>query len=327
MVKRIAVELYGLTRTYKLAYDSFFYNLIQSNYKDDYIIDVFIHTWDETDSSDITWHNQTGETRGQQLNQSYYNDLIAKYNPKGIIVDKPVNLKCNPIIKEKLKDFTRNYSSIISCFYSRYKVNQLRQKYEKEHNIRYDWVLMTRFDIQFYTPFKIDDFLSTFDIYNYPVKNNAIYTASAPFKRGMVEMEDFLCCSDLILFSSPSTMDQITSFYNEIKQGNITSQFICDNLYGLEILWIKYWNLNHLNYIKLKYQEGIDYQIVRKQNNEQNTNNPHTQKRLFGRLKSVIKDITFYFKPFLSWLSSIFSIIYYSAKAINKIIRRLRDCI
>ena len=329
MTKRIAIELYGLTRTYKAAFDSFFVNVIQANYQDDYIIDVFMHTWNETDSSDVTWHNQNGETRGQQLNNTYYDDLINKYHPKGILVDEPINIKCNLIIKENLKDFTRSYSSIISCFYSRFKVNEIRKNYEKEHNIKYDWVLMTRFDIQFNAPFKINDFLKTFEIYNYPLKKDAIYTASAPFKRGMIEMEDFLCCSDLILFASPKTMDKITSFYEDMKEGIITPQFICDNIYGLEILWIKYWHFKNLEYIKIKYQESIDYEIIRSLNCQENMllSYNNSRKSLSLRFKSVFSNLNLFFKPVFSWFSSIFSILYYLFAAIKKITRRVRDCL
>ena len=201
--------------------------------------------------------------------------------------------------------------------------------FEKEHNIKYDWVLMTRFDIQFNTPFKINNFLKTFDIYNYPVKKDAIYTASAPFKRGMIEMEDFLCCSDLILFGNSSTMDKITSFYKDMKDGVITPQFICDNLYGLEILWIKYWHLKNLEYIKIKYQESVDYNIIRTLNHEENICLPSDkpQKSLSLRFKSVFCNLNLFFKPLFSWISSIFSIIYYLFAAIKKISRRVKDCL
>ena len=188
---------------------------------------------------------------------------------------------------------------------------------------------MTRFDIQFNTPFKIDDFLKTFEIYNYPLQEDAIYTASAPFKRGMVEMEDFLCCSDLILFASPSSMDAITSFYEDMKNGIITPQFICDNIFGLEVLWIKYWHFKNLEYIRIKYQESIDYEIIRTFNYQENTLLPYniSRKCLSLRLRSVFTSINAYFKPIFSWISSIFSILYYLCAAIKKITRRIRDCL
>lgn len=130
-MKKIAVELYGLTRNYEEAFNSFFINFLQPLYYDGYSVDIFIHTWSESDSNDYTWHNPKGEKRGQKIKDECINNIINKYKPKKMVIDEPFNIAKDVIIQEKLANNSRSYNSIISCFYSRYKVNELRKEYEK----------------------------------------------------------------------------------------------------------------------------------------------------------------------------------------------------
>lgn len=66
-MKRIAIELCGLSRTYRDTAFSLLENLIIPNEMEGYAVDVFIHTWTESDSSDVVWHNPKGKARTKQI--------------------------------------------------------------------------------------------------------------------------------------------------------------------------------------------------------------------------------------------------------------------
>lgn len=327
-MKRIAVELYGLTRNYESAFDSFFINFLQPLYYDGYTVDVFIHTWSKSDTDDVTWHNPTGENRGKDVQNKAIQDIIEKYRPKKIIIDKPFDIAKGIVIKEKLANNSRTYNSIISCFYSRYKVNELRKEYEKEQGLKYDWVIQTRFDISFDKPFAIDFYQK---IYMQHCKISAnksdIFTAYSPWRMcTMADSENIECCTDLILYSTPESIDKITEFYPDLKNGNIDIQFINENIYSLEVLWKKYWKLKGIEYIKLKYIENKDYHIIRNLSKDVVLNEIPI-KKYKKRIKKNIKAIWLYFKPLFSWLSEIFSVLFYIFKILLKALERLRRCV
>lgn len=310
--KRIAIELYGLSRSYKEAFPSFYFNLLQTNLRCGYIVDVFIHTWAESDTSNISWHNPHGEQRGQDLSLNDYEDILDKYRPKIIIVDDPIKFDKEAILSERLKGFSRSYSSLISCFYSRYAVNEARKQYEELHNLRYDWVLMTRFDIQFYNPFEIGKFLKTFQDYGYPVKTNAIYVACSPFKRGLIDFDDFSCCLDLILFAKPYVMDKVTFLYQDLMTETISVEFIYNSLYSMEALWMRYWKLKHIECIKLKYFEGNDYRILRLEENQISKSKRITG--LYPRLRQTFTSFCLHLGPAFRGLTELPIVFFYLLK-------------
>ena len=327
-MKRVAIELYGLTRNYASSFDSFFINLLQPLYEDGYTVDIFIHTWSKSDTDDITWHNPTGKKRGTDIQKNIITDLIEKYRPKKVIIDKPFDIAKEVVIKEKLANHSRTYNSIISCFYSRYKVNELRKKYQKEQEITYAWVIQTRFDISFDKPFSIDFYQKIYKEHcKIPANKNAIFTAYSPWRMcSMADSENIECYTDIILYSTPESMDKITEFYPDLKNGNIDMQFICENIYQLEVLWKKYWKRKGLEHIKLKYIEGQDYHIVRHPSEDEVFQSAPV-KKYKTRIKNNLKAIWLYFKPVFSWFSEIFSVIFYSLKILLKSLERLKRCI
>ena len=142
----------------------------------------------------------------------------------------------------------------------------------------------------------------------------------------MLDSENLECCTDLILYSSPETVNKITEFYKDLKNGNVDMPFISENIYSLEILWKKYWKLKGLEHIKLKYIEGEDYHIVRHPS-KNNAFQPAPIKKYKTRIKNNLKAIWLYFKPVFSWFSEIFSVIFYALKILLKSLERLKRCI
>ncbi len=97
---------------YKYCRDRFYKNIIKPN-----DADVFIHSWSEEQEE----------------------DLMKIYSPKKAIFQKQKRFK------EKKTPFR-----IKSRFYSTQVVMNLKRQYEKENNFRYDFVMVTRFDLLWY---------------------------------------------------------------------------------------------------------------------------------------------------------------------------------
>ena len=262
-MKKVAIQLYGHLRSYKETNNSFFQNLVSVLNREGFSVDIFIHSWRETDTSEKSWHNLDGEQRGENIDEEDIEHIKQIYNPKSVLLEKQIVVDNDFEMTEKFLAMPRLYGAIINSSYTKYKVNELRLAYEKKENIEYDYVIQTRPDIKFHQEFGINKFLNTFASYEVPIPLNSIYTSSVPFRRGNVEIDIFLCSIDLIFFAKPEIMNKINYFYQDIVLNNITIDWINENLYSLEILWLMYWKLLGIEIVRLKYFQFEEYSIIR----------------------------------------------------------------
>jgi hypothetical protein len=131
-------------------------------------IKVFIHTWKINDRK--TYLKNTKITREEelilyvetekteQLKKILYEtsydrlDILKKYNYQDVLIE---NFDEKAIIFKNLFDslnfisYERNDIGFISMFYSIYKCNELKIKYENENNMKFDKVIRMRFDSDF----------------------------------------------------------------------------------------------------------------------------------------------------------------------------------
>lgn len=136
MVKKIAIQFYGLIRgfRFKKTRDMIYKNIIQELQNQGFEIHIFIYTYD-IEYDDII-----------------YNLDKEKFNIKGIIVDsdkKIQNYLENEYKLEEKYNFAsywtkqHKYGWFKGPCYSEKKVNEMRNKYQKENNIEYEWIIMT----------------------------------------------------------------------------------------------------------------------------------------------------------------------------------------
>ena len=83
--KRLAIQFFGHTRTYKKTYESFFKYIVKPNQQDGWEVDIFIHTWDMSSSSSGSWHEGQDLFDIHSLSQSDIDDIKQIYNPKAIL--------------------------------------------------------------------------------------------------------------------------------------------------------------------------------------------------------------------------------------------------
>ncbi|WP_299041950.1 hypothetical protein [uncultured Campylobacter sp.] len=184
--KRLAIQFFGHTRTYKKTYEGFFKNIVEPNLKDGWQIDIFIHTWDMSSSSDGSWHNRQDLFDMHLLSQDDIENIRKIYNPKKFLV-------------EHLQEGIHGGSE------SKKRGNRLREKYEIENNIKYDYVLYTRMDILFALPLNIQRYIDLYtkgSIKNFPLPQKHCFAAFNPFVRmHVIDIRDINEC-DIVYFTN-----------------------------------------------------------------------------------------------------------------------------
>ena len=213
---KVALCLSGHFRTFLLCKDS-----LLSNFILEYNPDIFIHTWDNlgfgrngtnggnniskwtgNDMEIINTNSVYGNSRIEfYRNSPALDDIYKCLNPKEIVietyedVEKDI-LELSANINNK---FPYDYPvNIISLWRKKYLCNELKRQYEINNNFKYDIVVSTRPDIQYFTKLCL-------------TLNNKIITPSA---------QSYGAISDLFGYSSSNDMDIYCSLYTKIREYN-----------------------------------------------------------------------------------------------------------
>jgi hypothetical protein len=140
---KVAVCISGHMRKFEQTFSSF-----NNHFLKHYDCDIFVHTWDDLGvSSAFKADTIHGSTENKKVK------IEQLYNPKALIIE-PSNF-----INE-LKTMAQEYAPHLinlpkpvyhmsSMFYKIYACNELRKYYERNNNIKYDWIVRTRPDLNF----------------------------------------------------------------------------------------------------------------------------------------------------------------------------------
>lgn len=206
---KIAVQMAANPRSFKRCYDSFKKNIL-----DTLNPDIFIHTW-----------KLNGLERPDVTTDGSCEEYIELYQPKSYQIEE-LNYNYEPLM------------TMVPHFTSRYKVNELRKKHERENEVKYDVVIMARPDVR---------------LINYPPKNNSQVLGSQ-FKPEYIDMvkEDTIWIhhfkegipSDYFFYTSPKWINiSIEGCYNNLHKLNIFNP-------GSERLW---WHILQENGFKREW--------------------------------------------------------------------------
>jgi len=124
---KVAIQLPANPRSFKRCYESF-----KTNILDTLNPDIFIHTWD-----------LKGKERPDVITDGSCQDYIDLYKPKEFIIEE-LNYNYQPL------------QTMVPHFTSRFKVNELRKRYQQKNNIKYDVVIFGRPDVKLMSPFKME---------------------------------------------------------------------------------------------------------------------------------------------------------------------------
>jgi hypothetical protein len=120
---RIALCLSGQARSYKKAHEFIDRNLLSK-----YNVDVFAHTW-----------------RPQYSKVALYDGITNLYNPVNFVLDDNLPENINSDLYVPNASHPANFCT--SMFYSIYRANDFRLKFQSLNNIKYDFVVRSRFDL------------------------------------------------------------------------------------------------------------------------------------------------------------------------------------
>lgn len=154
---KVAIMFSGFLRFYKQTHPAW------KRLIDKYNADVFIHTWNNESykkPSAVLDFNDSGQVDSEPLN---VDEVIELYKPKSIVTENYENMhdhfknlvewqehyRQNVYLKQHPENTWILYNQPIpaaSMFYKRWRVSQLKQKFELENSFIYDVVLLSRTD-------------------------------------------------------------------------------------------------------------------------------------------------------------------------------------
>tara|TARA_R110000787_G_scaffold261499_3_gene366851 strand:+ start:275 stop:919 length:645 start_codon:yes stop_codon:yes gene_type:complete len=143
------------------------YEYLKQNILDKDDVDVFIHTWNDNDDE--------------------IEAIKSAYNPISSIFEKQI----------KFGNEVTKIHSIKSRWYSHMKSVELKRQHEIINNIIYDFVLVSRFDNCFLTPFRFCEY-----------DKNCIYSSNWHHPHNINGFLDYWFLSD------SSTMDKFSNLYD-----------------------------------------------------------------------------------------------------------------
>mgnify|MGYP003333632770 FL=1 len=202
---KVAIQLAANPRSFKRCFESFDKNILQTLNPD-----IFIHTW-----------NLKGNERPDVKTDGSCQEYIDLYKPKAY----------------EIEDLVYNYEPLMTMkphFTSRHKVNEIRKKYEKDNNINYEVVIMSRADIRLINP---------------PPSNRINSVLGSEFKKEYLNnfSEDSIWVhhykdgfpADYFFYSSPKWMNiSIEGCFNNLDKLNIYKP-------GSERLWLHILQINN----------------------------------------------------------------------------------
>ncbi len=196
---KIAVQIYGHLRTYNQCLPNLKKHLL--DYHD---CDVFIHTWDTLDHTTKAWHSLNEGKPVVQLGEDIKIELNEKYQPKSILMEKQDQKNLGTITMHENKQ-TYSIFGIECMLYTMSKVNLLRENYQKESKIIYDFVLCTRADIFLNRPFLIEEYSARF---SGDELNNKIFVTGCQYSSILNDLRYF-GGKDLLYFAKPNVISNL----------------------------------------------------------------------------------------------------------------------
>lgn len=248
---KIAIQIFGHLRTFRDCAPYLYENLLNK-----YDCDVFMHTWSKLNHNSQTWHGNSDQS--DILTNEFEVKKIYP-NIKRLKIEEQVPCDLGNAI------FIPNFDSVptkISIFgmgsmiYSMAQANKLREEYEKENGLEYDFVICVRPDIWLKKDVDLIQLLST----QSPDDVDNGYFAFANLFAKVVRGFQSFGVTDALFFARPKVISRVfrnLPDINKIFQPNTTYS------HGPEYEMIKViQNLGFVTY-RVDFKYGEDWEILR----------------------------------------------------------------
>lgn len=174
--------------------------------------------------------------------------LVEMYNPKSYLFEKQENFGYTGDMASLSNEGNGQAFRTISKYTSLERANKLRIDYEKINNIQYDWILVLRYDLIFFTKLNLEKYdNSIFYICNEPNWENDIHRLK------MIH--------DIIFLAAPINMNKFCSLAEDFRNNKHKEQLHSIHHTGYSKL-IEVMN-NDISKIKYGFNRYIDIEIYR----------------------------------------------------------------
>lgn len=248
---KIAVLLFGHLRDFEKCAGSLKENLLER-----YDCDLFMHTWDETEPSTVSWHKDRTEKR--KVDDQLISVIKHLYPLKGLLIEHQEKYKEEKlIVSEYRKDKTVSNAGMHYMFDTMFKANELRLSYEKDNNISYDMIVVTRPDVKLKRPLIIEEVLNQAVILGLDLYKCRFY-ASLPISSSYGASLYINEPNDLLFFAKPAVIDQYI-----MANKNISEDFISKHFINIVSVYTSMEIESGINPVPISYSMGIDWSFSR----------------------------------------------------------------
>lgn len=199
--KKIALCISGQPRGIPRSCNELIDNIVKVNEN----VDIFLHAWFNPNN---IGKNYGSAQPAQDSKVGYIKEgtdkiLLEQLNPKKYIIEPQ---KAFPFAKKLKSAPTARQEIMASIFYSMYKSNELKKKYEEENSFKYDCVIRTRYDLHYHHPICVADYE---DFY----KEKIVVSARYQHDQDRTPWRNLLPMVDIFAFSSSENMDIFCSVF------------------------------------------------------------------------------------------------------------------
>ena len=203
---KIAIQLYGHLRTFEKCAPA-----LKKHILDHYDCDIFIHTWSKTEHDTKSWYNDSIKCFVRSVDNTILEIIEKLYAPKAIKIETQ-NLFDEQGSFGTHDQIKINLQGIKYMVYSQYQANKLREIYETENRIKYDYVIVMRPDIMPLLKLELNQYQQEFNYFSqvsihfiHNSENNFLSNKVINYPRG----------ADCFYFSTPDVITQITQSYEK----------------------------------------------------------------------------------------------------------------
>lgn len=200
------------------------YESIKKNILDVNDVDIFMHSWSLESES----------------------DLVKLYSPKKSQFEKQITFHKSNFRKQVTK--SRFYGNMMSL--------NLKKQYEIENNFTYDWVIISRFDLIWFSKLMLEDYNNEYFYASHWNDNGS--RGLGPYDRqtyagsGLLDFWFFSNSDNMNKFAKGCELENVNQFFNTAAGNNIisghrVSEYIV-NTYKMKLKHTKYRGFDHEMY-------------------------------------------------------------------------------
>lgn len=257
--QNIAFLFYGHLRSFKETFKNFKKNVLEAN--KGIKIDIFIHTWDELEHTGIRkQYIKDLNIAGKPITEKDINFIIDNYKPISYKVDSQLQIDeidCSKLVQAGYNP--THYEVTYNVSYAMQEVNKLR----RESGRSYDFIVLTRMDIDFIKPLNLiklyqrDKSIHPQLLFSRDELDNTVFYSYMETPDLIRNQNNYITGIDLLLITSEKVMDVI---------GNWHKKVLTQPPKGIEGALTRIINENNFSYQLMYYKKPDCFNILRTNN-------------------------------------------------------------